>query len=414
VPTTTRQVLVEYHGVSWQQPSQPLLYETWLQGYEADWQKATRGLRVGYTDLPVGEYTFQVRALDGELNASDPASLHLSIVPDPRLEAWQAAVRQSAPRGEFVGQSAAVQRVLAQLVQAGQTEVTVLLLGETGTGKGLAARTLHEHSGRRDGPLVQVSCGALPEGLVESELFGHERGAFTGAHARQLGKVELAEGGTLFLDEIGDLPLALQGKLLRLLEEHTFERVGGTQTWRATARVVAATNRDLEQMVREQTFRADLYYRLNPFLVRLPPLRERREDLPALVDHFLGPMALHLHKGVRGITAEALEVLKGWSWPGNVRELKNVVERAVIGCKGPLLQVADLGLEREGGTAAERVVEGSEGAWVTLEEHERRYLRQVLAKTGGVIRGANGAAAILGIPESSLRWRLKKLGIEKP
>ena len=366
----------------------------------------TRQRQVTYPGLEQGAYTFWVKAVDRDLNESEPIRMAVQVTPDPWIEGWQAALKQSSGGGEFVGRSAALRQVLAQLGQAAQAEVTVLILGETGTGKGLAARTVHEGSPRKAGPFVQVNCGAIAEGLVESELFGHEQGSFTGAHARQLGKVELAAGGTLFLDEIGDMPLDLQVKLLRLLEERTFERVGGSETLEAAVRVIAATNRDLEQMVQEGSFRADLFYRLNLFPVRLPPLRDRREDIPELVDHFMTPMAAHLRKEVNGVTSAALALLKDFAWPGNVRELKNTVERAVIVCAGKQIQAADLALGMP-------ELEGEAADWVTLEEHERQYIQQVLAETGGTIKGPRGAAALLGLPASTLRGRLKKLGIER-
>ena len=253
-----------------------------------------------------------------------------------------------------------------------------------------------------------LACGSLPEGLVESELFGHERGAFTGAVRRKLGKVELAAEGTLFLDEIGDLALAAQVKLLRLLEEGTFERVGGTEELRARARLVAATNRDLAGMVQAGRFRADLFYRLQVVPIRLPPLRERREDLELLALYFLHRTAAHLHKlGIEGFTREALAVLQGHDWPGNVRELEHVVRRAVIVGMGPALGPADLLLG-----PAPRTGPGV-GEFVSLQEQERRYLQQVLEHTGGVIYGPGGAAQLLGIPPSTLYSRMKKLGIQR-
>jgi DNA-binding NtrC family response regulator len=404
VPESPSGVRFGFQGRSFTTRPEGMVYVYRLDGYDADWQ-VTREEMVIYRALPQGHYTFQVQAVDRDLNDSAPAVIRVQVTGDPRIEGLQAALKQSSVGGEFVGQSTALQQVLAQLGQAAQAEVTVLILGETGTGKGLAARTVHELSSRKEGPFLPINCGAIADGLVESELFGHEKGKFTGAHTRQLGKVELAAGGTLFLDEIGDMPLDLQVKLLRLLEERTFERVGGSETLTAAVRVIAATNRDLEQMVVAGAFWADLFYRLHLFPVRLPPLRDRREDIPELVDHFMMRMAGHLHKEVNGVTSAALARLKAFAWPGNVRELKNVVERAVIVCGGPQLQAADLELGRE----------KSEGeavrAPLTLEENERQHIQQVLAETGWVVRGA---ASLLGIPESTLRFRIKKLGIEKP
>jgi transcriptional regulator with GAF, ATPase, and Fis domain len=262
---------------------------------------------------------------------------------------------------------------------------------------------VHALSFRQAGPFIQVNCGAIPPGLVESELFGHERGAFTGANARKLGKVELAEGGTLFLDEVGDLALEAQVKLLEVLEEGTFERVGGTEILRAEVRVVAATNRDLWQMVEGERFREDLYFRLQGFVVRMPPLRERQEDLPLLAAYFLGRMAAHLNKRVASLSGEVLALLGAYDWPGNVRELEHVVQRAVIVCRGPAIHTEDIVLEAGRRVPVEELV--------SLEEQERRYIRQVLERTGGVVKGPGGAAAVLGLPESTLRSRMKKLGI---
>ena len=314
---------------------------------------------------------------------------------------------QSGIAGEFVGTSQALRQVQRQLAEVAPTGVNVLILGETGTGKGLAARSVHALSTHSNAPFIQVNCGALPENLVESELFGHEKGAFTGAVTRKLGKVELAKGGTLFLDEIGDMPLAAQVKLLRLLEERTFERVGGTQTLEVEVRAIGATNRNLQQMVAEGLFREDLYFRLQVFPLRLPPLRERREDLPMLADSFMKQMAAHLNKKVTRLTPEVLTLLRAYDWPGNVRELEHVVQRAVIVCRGPTIQVEDIVLEK---IAAANAI----GEIVPLEEYERRYIRAVLEKMGWRIRGTQGAAALLHMHESTLRSRMKKLGIERP
>ncbi|NKB72500.1 MAG: AAA domain-containing protein [Candidatus Latescibacteria bacterium] len=391
-----------------------------------------------YTDLPEGEYVFQVKAVDRDLNYSERAEISLHITPDPHERALYEAL--SGAREEFIGESPALLQFLDQLRQAAAVDLTVLIQGETGTGKGVAARTLHEASPRAEAPFIQVNCGALPDGLVESELFGHEKGAFTGAHARKMGKVELAQEGTLFLDEIGDLPLEAQSKLLRLLEEREYERVGGTETLPAQARIVAATNRDLGQMVVEKTFREDLFFRLQVFPVQLPPLRQRLADIPLLASYFMAPMAGHLGKPVAQISETALVLLQAYSWPGNVRELKHAIERAVILCRGPVIHAEHIALAQpnqaadsgEGGglVQEERGIyqtaevapaaspstrpDGSNGTQASLEEVERRYIIEVLEQTNWVIRGEKGAAAILGMPESTLRHRMKKLGIKRP
>ena len=295
-----------------------------------------------------------------------------------------------------------------QLAEVAPTDVTVLILGETGTGKGLAARTVHGLSARRTGPFIPVNCGAIPEGLVESELFGHERGAFTGAIARKLGKTELAEEGTLFLDEIGDLTPAAQTKLLRFLEERTFERVGGTEMLSADVRIIAATNRDLRGMVEKGEFREDLYFRLQVFPIELPPLRERREDIPVLAGYFMERMAAHLNKEVTHLTPDALAALHAHDWPGNIRELEHAVERAVIVCRELAIRAEDIAPELG------RREEGSVRELVPLEEYERRYIREVLEQTGWVIKGPQGAAELLGMRASTLYSRMKKLGIVRP
>jgi transcriptional regulator with GAF, ATPase, and Fis domain len=400
LPDTQQLVIFGFQGRSWSTPPERLAYVYRLDGYETEWKPVYRP-RVEYRDLPRGEYTFQVRAVDRDLNYSEPASVRVRVEPDPRLEGLSQAL--NGPAVDFVGESRALRWLRAQLEQAAPTELTVLLLGETG--KGLAARVVHRLS-RRRGPLIPVSCGSLPEGLVESELFGHEKGAFTGAHARQLGKVELAQGGTLFLDEVGDLPLLAQAKLLRLLEEGTFERVGGTQELRSAARIVAATNRDLEGMVTAGSFRQDLYYRLQVVPVRLPPLRERREDIPLLAAYFLERMASHLRKRVVRLSPAALARLCGYDWPGNVRELEHAVKRAVVVCQGEVVAAEDLlGLPDRSEPGAGRL---------NPEEYERQYLQEVLEQTNWVISGPKGAATRLGMPESSLRFRMRKLGLRRP
>jgi len=267
---------------------------------------------------------------------------------------------------------------------------------------------VHDRSRRSTGPFIPVNAGTIPEGLVESELFGHEPGAFTGAVSRKLGKVELAAGGTLFLDEIGDTSLEAQIRLLRLLAERTFERVGGTESLKADVRVVVATHRDLRGMVEEGSFREDLFYRLYVFPVELPPLRERKEDIPLLADYFLVAASGHLHKEVTGLSPAALAVLRRYDWPGNVRELKHTVERAVIVCPGETIRAEDIALgigQKEGPINGDRL---------SLEEYERQYIQRVLEETGWVIKGPQGAAAVLGLHPASLNRRIKKLGLARP
>jgi formate hydrogenlyase transcriptional activator len=303
---------------------------------------------------------------------------------------------------EIVGHSPALQRALHQVETVAPTDSTVLILGETGTGKELIARAIHDLSGRRERTLVKVNCAAIPTGLLESELFGHERGAFTGAISQRIGRFELANGGTIFLDEVGDLPTDLQPKLLRVLQEQEFERVGGTRTLKVDVRVVAATNSDLEERVAAGTFRSDLYYRLNVFPIVLPALRERPEDIPDLVRTCVQRLARRLNKRIERIPAETMAALCRYEWPGNVRELENAIERAVILTSGPVLQVPVADIRRR---------EGTQRDGPTLEATEREAILRTLRETDGVLGGPRGAAARLGLKRTTLQSRMRKLGI---
>ncbi|MBT7861616.1 MAG: sigma 54-interacting transcriptional regulator [Gemmatimonadetes bacterium] len=399
-------VAFEISGSSHTTPVGHLIYRARLEGYESDWHMLA-GSRAEFQNLPLGEYVFQVRAVDADLNESTTARVELVVEEDPRIAALHETLAGGTP-SDFVGDSEPLRRVQMQLAEVAPTDATVLIEGETGTGKGLAARAVHEWSQRSSGPLVHVHCGALPESLVESELFGHERGAFTGAIARKAGKAELADGGTLFLDEIGDMPLAAQVKLLRLLEERTFERVGGTRTLTADVRIIAATNRDLSQMVRENTFREDLLYRLRVFPVRLPPLRERRSDIRLLALYFMQNMAGHIGKQMAGLSPQAGELLEQYDWPGNVRELEHAVQRAVIICAGPHIGPEQFSLHSPAGGGDRDAIH------VSLEQNERQHIEAVLNHTEWVIRGDHGAARILGLHEATLRSKMKRLGIVRP
>jgi DNA-binding NtrC family response regulator/ligand-binding sensor domain-containing protein len=411
-------VSFEYQGSSFTSRPDRLVYRFRLEGHDLEW-RVTRETRVDYLYLPLGEYTFSVQAVDVDLNYSAPATVKLEVVPDPKVAALEAAVSGLGGKGRFVGSSPVMAAVLEDLRRVADTDLTVLILGETGTGKGLAAQYVHHCSRRQGAPFIAVNCGAIPQGLEESDLFGHERGAFTGAVHQKLGKVELAQGGTLFLDEIGDLPPAVQVKLLHLVQEHTFERVGGTQVLAAPARIIAATNRDLEAMVRAETFRKDLYYRLKAYPVRLPPLRERKEDIPALAEHFMAPITAHLAKPVQPLSPRILEMLQEYDWPGNVRELQHVVERAVTVCKGLEIQPGDIALGGYGEALPDPAPRNghaggsSNGQVYALEEVERRHIQGVLEQTGWRIEGARGAAALLGLAPSTLRSRMQKLGIRR-
>jgi transcriptional regulator with GAF, ATPase, and Fis domain len=321
---------------------------------------------------------------------------------------------------EMVGGSPALAALLQKLQRVADTDATVLVCGETGTGKELIARALHNSGPRKHRPLVKVNCGAVPSSLIESELFGHVKGAFTGALDRRVGRFELAHGGTLFLDEIGELPLDTQVKLLRVLQEQEFEPVGSSKTVRVDVRIIAATNRDLAEESRAGRFRADLYFRLNVVPLTVPPLRDRRSDIPLLVAYFLSRFAKKFGRRIDGITEESMERLKQYQWPGNVRELQNVIERAVVLSPTPILRLdADLlpkaqttvpAPDAEPGRAVSEV---SSVAFVSLREAERRHIEAALAQTKGVIEGPTGAARVLDLHPNTLRSRMKKLGIQR-
>ena len=306
---------------------------------------------------------------------------------------------------EIVGESSGLKRVLKQVEDVAPTDATVLILGETGTGKELIARAIHDLSPRRDHGFVRLNCSAIPSGLLESELFGHEKGAFTGAITQKIGRLELAHQGTFFLDEVGDLPLELQPKILRALQEKEFERVGGTRTIPVNVRLVAATNRDLTKMVNAGQFRSDLYYRLRVFPITIPPLRDRRDDIPILIRYFLASHSKRMGRRIETIPAETMQALVKWHWPGNVRELENFIERSVILSPGPVLRAPLAELE---------AVEESAGRTDSnLEVAEREHILRVLRECKGMIGGANGAAERLGLKRTTLNSMLKKLGIQR-
>jgi formate hydrogenlyase transcriptional activator len=308
---------------------------------------------------------------------------------------------------EIIGDSATLKQLLQQLATVAPTDSTILILGETGTGKELMARAIHNLSGRRERTLVKVNCAAIPTGLLESELFGHERGAFTGAIAQRVGRFELAHLGTLFLDEVGDIPLELQPKLLRVLQEQEFERLGSTRTTRVDVRLVAATNVDLAQRVAAGQFRPDLYYRLNVFPVRIPPLRERREDIPLLVRYFAQKYARRMKKPIETIPANSMALLTEYAWPGNVRELETFIERAVILSRGAELQLPLIELKQR----TQATVAALPSSLATLEHAEREHIIRALKETGWVVGGPAGAAARLGMKRTTLQSRIRKLGI---
>jgi formate hydrogenlyase transcriptional activator len=308
---------------------------------------------------------------------------------------------------EIIGQSPALRQVLQLVETVAGSDSTVLLLGETGTGKELIARAVHDHSRRKARTFVKLNCAAIPTGLLESELFGHERGAFTGAIAQKVGRLELADQGTLFLDEVGDIPVEIQPKLLRALQEREFERLGSTHTKKVNVRLVAATNRDLEKMIATREFRSDLYYRLNVFPIRIPPLRERPDDIPLLVRYFAEKFARQMQKPIESIPATTMARLQAWHWPGNVRELENLIERSVILTSGSALQVPLAELEE---TDPGPVVPTN---GETLESADREHIIKVLRETRGILAGPNGAASRLGVKRTTLQYKIKKLGITR-
>jgi DNA-binding NtrC family response regulator len=326
-----------------------------------------------------------------------------------QLEAENLYLEQEVDRqynfGEIIGQSNILARVFTQVEQVAPMNATVLLLGETGTGKGVVARAIHSRSTRKSRPLITVNCTTLPAALVESELFGRERGAFTGSDTKQIGRFELADGGTIFLDEIGEMPLELQSKLLRVIQDGEFERLGSPRTLKTDVRIIAATNRNLAEEVKNGRFREDLFYRLNVFPITMPPLRQRKDDIPLLVSHFVSKFNSKIGKKIETVSKETLNVLHEYHWPGNVRELESVIERAVIISQGSALQVLDrFDAFRKTGEAGAQEIKA-------LVDLEHDHILQVLQKTGWRIEGKNGAAVILGLNASTLRARMRKYGI---
>jgi two-component system response regulator HydG len=336
----------------------------------------------------------------------------VSLLED-QVEILQSAITHGAGDDELVGSHPRFRQVIKDVARAAPTSITVLIYGETGTGKELIARAIHAQSDRRNRPLVTVNCAALPHELVESELFGHEKGAFTGAFARKLGRFEIANGGTIFLDEIGELPLATQSKLLRVLQEREFERLGATSTCHVDVRVIAATNRKLDALVGEGKFRMDLYYRLNVFPITLPTLAERIEDISILANYFVRRFSNQFRKSIRGIDPRSMTMLMEYPWPGNIRELEHVIERAVLTSDERVLQISGLSPNLHASETESRVRQLSSGSIPrTLAEAEKYHIVSTLQLTNGLLAGKGGAAEMLGIPPSTLRNRMKKLGLK--
>jgi len=347
-------------------------------------------------------------ALENSRAYTEIASLKDRLLKEKRY--LEEEIRDALDFEDIIGQSPALVKVLNQVKTVAPSDATVLILGETGTGKELVARAVHRLSSRAGGNFVKVNCAAIPTGLLESELFGHEKGAFTGAISQKIGRLELADKGTLLLDEVGEIPLELQPKLLRALQDHEFERLGGTRTIRVNVRIIAATNRDLSAAVARHQFRSDLYYRLHVFPLHLPSLRERREDIPLLVRYFVQKFARRMNKHIEAIPEEAMQALADSYWPGNIRELENFLERSVILTDGATLRVPVGELSSISGLYSR---EPHASQHPTLEELEREYILQVLRQTGGVVSGSGGAAAKLGMKRTTLQSKMQRLGISK-
>ena len=402
----------------------PELYKTLINFLNGTPAKQAIWVSEGLSAVRADESSFPIEATISRIEAHGQ-QLFILILRDinERKVRQQAEAECSALRGinlylqeevrairdgeELVGTSAALNQAMELVAQVAETDATVLINGETGTGKELIARAIHNLSNRKDKTLVKLNCATIPENLAESELFGHEKGAFTGAIARKLGRFELANGGTLFLDEIGELPLEMQAKLLRVLQEGEYERVGGTQTLKCDVRVIAATHRDLAQLSKQGKFRSDLYYRLNVFPIHLPPLRERKEDIPQLVKHFVTKYSTKFGKNIVEIPERMMVNLQSYLWPGNIRELQHIIERAVILSRGSQLAAVDCInlIDPDSPTAA---------PLATLDDAERLHITAALEATSWRIAGDQGAAKILGVPSTTLRSRMEKLGISKP
>jgi DNA-binding NtrC family response regulator len=384
-----------------------------LTGLDLQQQMAKSGVELpiifltGHGDIPMTVRALKAGAVNFLTKPFDNQDL-LNAIDQCLTSGLQDEVQAEAGFAEIVGTSEVLRRALRDVEVVASTDSNVLICGETGTGKELIASAIHNLSSRRHNAFVKLNCAAIPTGLLESELFGHERGAFTGAVTQRIGRFEVANHGTIFLDEVGEIPLELQTKLLRVLQEREFERLGSTRTIHTDARLIAATNRDLFEMVQEQEFRSDLFYRLNVFPIRIPALRERVMDIPLLVRHFVKYFAKRMNKVIDTIPSEAMDALVEYSWPGNIRELQNFIERAVILTSGPVLRVPLHDLPKRIAPSL------TKSEFKTIADTERDLILETLKKTKWVIAGPNGAAQRLGMNRSTLRFRMDKLGIMKP
>jgi transcriptional regulator with GAF, ATPase, and Fis domain len=409
------------HHIRTEDETRRLVHELEVHQIELEMQNAALSLSRDEMELMVSERTAElsrtVMLLTHEVEERKKAeeSLQSSYAEikqmKVRLQAENIYLQQEIAGehnfGDLIGQSHSLSSVFIRIKQVAPMNATVLLHGETGTGKGVVARAIHSLSSRKDRAMITVNCTSLPANLIESELFGRERGAFTGAHAQQIGRFELANGGTIFLDEIGEMPLELQCKLLRVIQDGEFERLGSPRTIKTDVRIIAATNRNLEEEVRNNRFREDLFYRLNVFPITIPPLRQRKEDIPQLVNHFVAKFNKKNSKKIVTVTKDTLHALQEYHWPGNVRELESVIERAVIISQGSSLQVLDLF------NTLNKAEEPAEQNVKTLVELEREHILQVLQKTAWRINGKNGAAMLLNLNPSTLRARMRKYGINR-
>ena len=412
-PDSTPEIQFRFQGLSFRSGAEQMRYSHRLVGHGSaeEWSAFTSSNRVSYNGVPVGQFRFEVRALDRDGLMSEVASLDVQVFPDEksvRLRRLEHMLQDA--NQDFLSQNQAMTQLLEEVAQMAETDMTMLVLGETGVGKGVLAQRIHNLSRRRGQPFVALNCGSLPPGLIESELFGHERGAFTGAVKRHIGCFERANYGTLFLDEIGDLPLEAQRALLRILENRYLTRVGGEQSIPVDVRVIAATNKDLKEAIEAGTFREDLFYRLSVWPVKLPPLRERREDIPVLAAHFARRYAQSLQRPMPALGDGVVKHLQAYAWPGNVRELEHLIRRAVVLCQGEVIQVEDVPLAAE-----DEVKEGSLEPPVEAKfKDEKQQIVEALQASEGRIYGERGAARLLGMNPERLRSRMRVFGLQRP